>query len=163
MSKRNKAQKPLVYIEQPTTDYPIADMQQSYRTNHAQSKVQQTTTNKQASRKIHPFNQMFMNEFADESSEVTDEALLTDSLSEDVQEKKEEKFSELSIDHKIEYLLDRPQFIPALTCKIQTTDGNYFGKILKFKENIVSLRKSRSRAVKRIDRKEIIDINLVGF
>src|SRR5690625_9085 len=101
---------------------------------------------------------MFMNEFTDESSEVTDEALITDSLSEDVQEKKEEKFSELSIDHKIEYLLDRPQFIPALTCKIQTTDGNYFGKILKFKENIVSLRKSRSRAVKRIDRKEIIEI-----
>lgn len=77
--------------------------------------------------------------------------------------KANDNFATMSTREKIHYLLNRPQFIPTLTCRIQTTDGHYYGKITNFKDDIVFLRLHQSRAVKRIAHETIEDIHLIGF
>lgn len=171
MSRREYIQKPLVYIEQPTIGHPEAEMQDSYQTDRNQTEFHKTVENEQGQRKIHPFNQIFMNEYeeygeyeeSDEHIELDQQLNADDSSTEKANPKENDKFADLSIDDKIDYLMNRPQFIPTLTCQIQTTEGNHYGKIINFKEDVVTLRSARSRAIKRIDRDSIEDIRLVGF
>ena len=151
MERKNHVQKPLVYIDQPTISDPKASMQHYYQTTRKQETAEASEIKRP--KKKRPRQRPYMNE-----PSAWDEHKRSEKPT---QEK--ENFSHLSIRDKINYLFNRPQFIPTLTCRIHTTDGRFYGKITNFKDDTVYLRLNQSRAIKRIPYKTIKDIQLVGF
>lgn len=151
MEYKNDVHKPLVYIDQPTIRKPEATMQHYYKSIPDEQSAE-------ADNNVRPKSQRLKQRPYMQAQNVWDE--------QDDNERespKEKNFSMLSIREKINYLLKRPQFIPTLTCQIQTTEGRYYGKIANFKDDIVYLRLDRSRATKRIAYDTIEEINIVGF
>lgn len=154
MDRKNYIHKPLVYIEQPTVSEPTPTMQDYFQSEHKDAPSNEARPKTRPKRRQpryieRPYMQQLFTE--EEDSENHEDAL------------ENKSFAEQSITGKINYLLKRPQFIPTLTCQINTSDGRYYGKITNFANDIVYLRLNRSRAVKKIPHQTIDDIRLVGF
>lgn len=161
MSKQY-AKDPLLYIQQPTRRSPKAKMQSTYTTKR--KKDNQHLLSKEASKKklrkkhVLPHTQVEIDEY--EYPEVQEDNRILDEEEEEVASK---RFSELTIEEKVDYFIKRPRFAPEVKCEVRTAEKKYKGVIIEKEEDQVIMRVGNRKSKVKILRNDITDIQLIGF
>jgi len=171
MSGSRYAREPLLYIQQPKTEPPKAEMQTNYR---SESRVKKVKKIAEAERNI--FHDQLLSRkkrIVEDPSRVQEDALQEPLPAEepasiieipDLQDTDQEiAFKDLDIAGKIGYLLNKPSHLPALKCEIRTEEGIQHGQIVAFQENVVHLKSKRQSKPKAIPFQAIQAIRLLGF
>ncbi|HLR74350.1 MAG TPA: CotO family spore coat protein [Virgibacillus sp.] len=161
MGERQFAKEPLLYIEQPTIQKPEAPMQQSFMTP---KRVTETTNRKQSKSHSRPrrraqyYIDQLYNSVADEldGEEQVDEKNSRE-------QSRQKKFNELSLQGKIEYFADTPNYAPKIKCELITAERKYRGIITDFKDDFVFIRVGRRTTNTKVPFTDIQDIRMLGF
>ncbi|MBP1947218.1 CotO family spore coat protein [Virgibacillus litoralis] len=158
MGEKKFAKSPLLYIHQPSIGTPKAPMQHQYTTPKKASAEQvvaqetksvQTRTLRRDNFSKKSESEEDTNEDADESDESSD------------QERK--KFKDMTINERVDYLVNPPKHVPAMKCEVKTDERNYRGTIVDFMEDNVIMRLGRRTSKTEIPFESINDIRLIGF
>ncbi|MGM8212687.1 CotO family spore coat protein [Virgibacillus sp. W0430] len=170
--RKQYAQDPLLYIQQPKRSTPKAKMQSSYTTKsqrNQSSQVNQPLPSrgavKKKIRKKHLIPNADLGTLGYEmpaQSELSEET--KDSTEDEESEKTEpKKFNQLTVEQKIDYFIKRPRFAPAVKCEVKTTDKRYKGVIMDKVENNIKMKVGRRETETSLPIKAILEINLIGF
>lgn len=164
MGEKHFAKEPLLYIEQsPTTRKPEAPMQHSYMTPNKRGETEKAT---ERTRKSHHRPRRRARYFIDQLySDIPEEQVEDEEVSENEAylEDHDKKFSELSLQGKIQYFIDIPDYVPKIKCEIKTADLKYRGVITDFKENLVFIQVGKSTTSRQVPFEDIQDIRMLGF
>lgn len=141
MGDKQFAKEPLLFIEQPIIQKPAVLMQHDYYS----PKQTEMDSNEENIR--------------DHSEAKRSESYLGDQLD----TKRSERFKDMTVLEKIEYLIHKPEHIPKVQCLINTDEKTYRGVVTQFKNDEVYFQDSRRRTVLNIPYEKIIDIKMIGF
>ncbi|MCW9130651.1 spore coat CotO family protein [Bacillus paramycoides] len=72
-------------------------------------------------------------------------------------------FKNMSNEEKINFLLNRPHYIPKVRCRIKTATISYVGSIISYQNGVVSIMPSNSMRDIKLPIKEIISIDMAGL
>jgi|SRR5690625_2874149 len=163
MTKRKYAKDPMLYIQQPDNKQPRASMQHSYRTR----KVTTSIEGGGYSRSRSFFDEEREARQNEENLELAEEEEVFEEEEESTVQLKEEdnrkKFNDRTLEEKINYFANSPEYAPKKKCEIKTENKIYRGIITERDEEHVYIRVgNRARAVK-ITINEIKNIKLLGF
>ncbi|MGM8364369.1 CotO family spore coat protein [Virgibacillus sp. W0181] len=86
----------------------------------------------------------------------------TDTDTDDVMQTKK-KFSDLSLDEKINYFINRPRFAPEVKCELKTEEKVYKGVIVHREGQQVFIRVGNRKSSTQLSIEDIMEINLIGF
>lgn len=152
MSNRKYARNPMLYIEQPDNKNPRATMQHDYRTKKISSGIKNRNfldEEREARQKEESV------EFEEEEPEEKQEIVLP--------EESRKKFNDRTLEEKINYFAEAPEYAPKRKCEIKTEKKTYRGIITERDDEHVYIRVgNRARAMK-IMIHEIKNIRLLGF
>ncbi|WP_163972050.1 CotO family spore coat protein [Oceanobacillus halotolerans] len=174
MGKKKYAKDPLLYIRQPEIKTPEANMQDHYTTP---KKKQEESRNKQK-RQGKPIKRQGFKDNSSHHQPFTDGELYEEEdvdihvdeekESDEIEESRDEdqgtnrkKFKEMTLTEKVDYLAQRPSYVPNLKCEVKTMERKYRGIITDYKDDHVHMRVGRRNAEIPFD--TITDIRLVGF
>ncbi|GEL77139.1 CotO family spore coat protein [Tenuibacillus multivorans] len=73
------------------------------------------------------------------------------------------RFQSLTVDQRIEYLLDMPETLPKLKCKLMTKGGSFTGTIEGVEGDQINVRVNEIPHRRTINRDSLLDIQLIGF
>lgn len=79
-----------------------------------------------------------------------------------VESDQQQSFEKLTIPAKIEYLVNLPSELPSIKCEIITDEKTYRGILIDEQNEVVVLR-MLGRENKKIEKKQILKISLIGF
>ncbi|ALX48615.1 CotO family spore coat protein [Lentibacillus amyloliquefaciens] len=159
MGDHKNAKSPLLYIHQPHIKSPKASMQSHYMT----PKKQNDTTAQSNKKRIgtrHHFNKS--KDYDEEDiaySKESDEA--QEEEDQDPEEKK--KFKEMTLEERVNYFLDTPEYAPVMKCEVKTDGRNYRGLIVDYQDDHVYMRVGRRTTPTSIPFDTIKEIKLLGF
>ncbi|OZM58284.1 hypothetical protein CIB95_01560 [Lottiidibacillus patelloidae] len=146
--KKKKAPKPLLYIDQPdydnydqqSDDYVISPIEESEKNNNHRKmeKAQQRTADNEA-----------------KPAKKVDQ----------VKSKRSNKksFKEMSIEEKVDFIINLPQQLPRLTAEIETEEAKVRGLIYEKSENIIKVRTYQAPYKAEINLEDIIAITIVSL
>jgi arsenate reductase-like glutaredoxin family protein len=183
MSERqneNVKQRPLLYITQPVFDEAKTRMQHSFIIKQNGMQKEQLKTEEPA-QELEMTEEMQMEAavetMGEQAEEQTEEQLeeivaeMEEPLQEEAMEQenddqtawKSKSFKDMSNEEKIDFLLNRPHYIPKARCQIRTNDETHIGYITSFEDGYVTIRTmTRSRELE-VKFEEIVSIRMVGF
>lgn len=162
---KNYAKTPLLYIHQPDMTSPKAQMQSNYV-----GKKEKTETKPPAPKKYARI--VKQNNTAKKISEevVAESFAGAGTPSKDKQEKKDKqeaesskKFSDMTIQEKIDYFLNKPVHIPRMRCEVKTEERTYRGKIQSLEGENILMQVGRRTSLTKIKVSAITEIRLIGF
>lgn len=159
MGEKRFAKEPLLYIHQPTIKTPEAPMQHNYMTptKEKQSSTDEPQPNRKTRSRSNRRRQF------DQLEEIEDE------VSDEIENKKtntnqaKKRFTDMNINEKINYFLNRSIHSPELRCEMKTDDRNYRGVITDFQNNIVFIRVGRRASSTEVPIDQVKNIRLLGF
>ncbi|WP_430787643.1 CotO family spore coat protein [Virgibacillus flavescens] len=155
MSNQKKfAKTPLLYIHQSNLSNPKAPMQSNYITSRDKStKPAETKTPK--ARYVKRTN--FFEKVNEEKEPITEKN------EENEKPSSNKKFSELTIQEKIDYFLAKPVHIPKMKCEVKTEERTYRGTIQAVEADQVFMQIGRRTTHTKIEIGSIQEIRLIGF
>jgi hypothetical protein len=71
-------------------------------------------------------------------------------------------FREMNNEEKIDYLLNRPHYIPEIRCYIRTKQSSYIGYIKSYEDGIIKIKAPAKLKDVMIDIKDILSIQMIG-
>ncbi|WP_373895708.1 CotO family spore coat protein [Virgibacillus sp. CBA3643] len=181
MGKKKFAKDPLLYIHQPSAQTPKAPMQHNYtspqrrRNKEMEANVSTSPTQHVAKK---PLNRSFYKEEAlysdemgsetetDESEEnKDDEERMNEEKNEERmdKEKTEKKFKDMTLEEKVAYFVDAPEYAPKLRCEVKTEKRAYRGIITDSKDDKVFIQVGKRASSTAVPMEEIMSIRLLGF
>ncbi|MFA1818926.1 CotO family spore coat protein [Virgibacillus oceani] len=159
MAKKKYARDPMLYIQQPDNKHPRASMQYSYRTK----KNSFASENGIYSRSRSFFDEEREARQNEENVELEEDESDEEKEDNPAEENKRKQFNERTLEEKIKYFADTPDYVPRKKCEIKTEHKTYRGIIAEKDEEHVFIRVgNRARTVK-IAINEIKNIKLLGF
>lgn len=75
--------------------------------------------------------------------------------------KEKKAFKDMDIEERILFLLERPFYIPASPCEIQTKEKSYFGYIERYDQGEIIMRHLNGQEQLHIQRKDIVKLLLL--
>ncbi|CAM4133129.1 spore coat CotO family protein [Bacillus albus] len=92
-------------------------------------------------------------------------------IEEEEQEQKEQvrtvpynkSFKDMNNDEKIQFLINRPHYIPKVRCRIKTATVSYIGSIISYRNGIVSIMPPNSMRDIRLYIEDIKSIDMAGL
>ncbi|WP_144504193.1 spore coat CotO family protein [Bacillus mycoides] len=72
-------------------------------------------------------------------------------------------FKDMSNEEKLQFLVNRPHYIPKVRCRIRTTTVSYIGSIISYRNGIVSIMPPNSMRDVRLSIEDIKTIDMAGF
>ncbi|WP_010529953.1 CotO family spore coat protein [Lentibacillus jeotgali] len=173
MGDKKSAKSPLLYIHQPYVRTPEASMQSHYMTPKKQRDDKKKERNKAIKRPVNRnhFKKPIETEETEEAekaegSEETEEQLeSTEEDNSDLKDggKERKKFSEMTVEERIEYFLNPPKYAPVMRCEVKTKERRYRGAIIDFQDKKVYMRVGRRTTPTTIPIDEIDEIRMIGF
>lgn len=189
MGKNDFARDPLLYIHQPSISTPEAPMQSDYQTPQSNTTTTNTITSitapkvdrnideeQMATKKIQKqpirktafekqFNKTKQEDMDaaknEEDEDIADNQPKTTSPEDTSEGNEPIKFKDRSIEEKIAYFADAPEFAPKMRCEVKTEERTYRGYIVDRQEDTVSMRTGKRTT--NISATKIIDIRMLGF
>lgn len=163
----HEKEEPLLYIEQPTFEKPVAFMQNNYsslmkeRTEHHEETDDDQSTYKSEG-KDNPFVAVLQNGENARETEIVDEKLIEEEVSKgDSISQDNITFNDLSIQGKIDYFINLPAEMPKIKSEIVLDKDVYRGYILQDNGDKIVIETGRVEEI--INKNEINDIILIGF
>ncbi|MBU5267484.1 CotO family spore coat protein [Virgibacillus proomii] len=150
------AQKPLLFIHQPKVGELQASMQHMYVTPKLNKEG--SSNNEEVVKKG-----MRHRDFDKSVIKNKQEKLEETEKSDLSHEGKKQSFKDMSIEEKIEYFLNAPNFAPRLKCEVKTSQRTYRGVITGSEGNDVFIRTGNRSTSTRISLEDIKHIKLLGF
>jgi hypothetical protein len=71
-------------------------------------------------------------------------------------------FREMNNEEKIDYLLNRPHYIPEIRCYIRTKQSSYIGYIKSYEGGIIKIKAPAKLKDVMVDIKDILSIQMIG-
>lgn len=169
MGKKQFAENPLLYIQQPSAGTPKAHMQHHYYTPQDQQSHDQPTK-KEVRRQTRPLKRTyFPDEEASEDKVRVEEVIEENHAEKEPKEvnheetSKESKFKDMTLEQKIHYFVDRPSHAPQIRCEIRTDERKYQGVVTGAEEEHVFIRVGRRGSSSKVSISDIIGIRMLGF
>ncbi len=179
MGKSEHAQKPLLYIQQPKINAPVAEMQHHYHSaKNKAPKMEVDPVKSVAAQRRHlnrrnSFPAPEIREVAEidlgievaEINEKVDQRVLdieVDSITE-IEESRNNSFREKSLEERVDYFINLPSNMPAMKCEVKTVDDVYRGIIRDFKDGFVFIQLGRGSMMEKVAFDQIQTIRMLGF
>lgn len=184
MARKKFAKDPMLYIHQPQVERPQAPMQDQYisprKTKEPVSADELAETPKNNSNPVRRKRNFFTEESKQDKNEAVKEEDVPskeiqkdEAISEKEQNKRREtnqqpvkektKFKDMSIEEKIQYLVNSPVHAPDLRCEVKTEKRNYRGVIKDSKDEVVIMRVGKRTNDTEIPINDILAIRMIGF
>lgn len=160
MANKQFAENPLLYIQQPTTKTPQAQMQHNYDTfrQSDQQTTQKQEHKKTKSRQTRPLRRDNFHQMREKQEQE-----LVPSHADTEQSSKQPKFSDMTLVEKINYFVDRSNQILQIRCEIQTEDQTFKGVVTGKEEEYILMRIGRRTSHHKVLISEITDIRMLGL
>jgi hypothetical protein len=155
--------KPLMYITQPKFDYITINMQ-----NSAIAKQNIESKDKTKFKKIKAVSPYEIKEggIGDTQGEKKDDNFDENNEKElnsnDIQLKRK-PLKEMTVEERIQFILNKPHYIPKILCNVKTNSANFYGSIIKYDMGIVTLQQQSSLTPLNIHIEEIKSIKMSGY
>lgn len=178
MGKSEHAQKPLLYIQQPKINAPVAEMQHHYHSSKNKALKVEVDTPKPIAlqRNLSRRNSFSVPEIREvaeidlgigvsEVNEEVDQTIVdieTDSVTE-IEGNRNNSFKEKSLEERVNYFINLPSNMPAMKCEVKTTDDIYRGIITDFKDGFVFIQLGRAGITEKVVFDKIETIRMLGF
>lgn len=130
-------QRPTLYIKQSKVSLPYAPMQEEY---HSMGQSSNEPSGKQ-------------------TNQDSGTQLLTGQSIKNTPQ----RFDEMTMEEKVDYLLPTSKNLPAIHCKLTINQMYYRGRILKREEDQFVFEERQSRKRHLFDLREITDLRMIGF
>ncbi|MBD1221813.1 hypothetical protein IC602_04270 [Virgibacillus halodenitrificans] len=184
MARKKFAKDPILYIHQPQVERPQAPMQHQYispkKAKEPTSVDELAETSKNSSNSVRKKRNFFKEESKQDRNEVAKEEAVQskeiqkdEAISEKEQTERREtdqppvkektKFKDMSIEEKIQYLVNSPVHAPDLRCEVKTEKRNYRGVIKDSKDEVVIMRVGKRTNDTEIPINDILAIRMIGF
>ncbi|MBY7143124.1 hypothetical protein KFZ56_08645 [Virgibacillus sp. NKC19-3] len=174
MRKKKFAKDPLLYIHQPSTKTPKAPMQHNYTSPQRKrnKEVEASTADPQTqyvpkkslNRSFYKEEALYFDEMESEVETNESEENEDDEDKEPIDEEKTEKrFKDMTLDEKVAYFVDAPEYAPKLRCEVKTEKRSYRGVITDSNDDEVFIRVGKRSSSTAVPMEEIISIRLLGF
>lgn len=144
MGNDRYAKAPLLYIHQAKTDKVNAKMQHHYMGSNKTKNTGNAT-----------------DEHVLKSKPVRQRARSFYESEEEKNDREDTPFKEMTLKEKLDYITNRPDYAPRLTCEVRTDDRSYRGIILEYKDGKATMRTGRRRV--EIPYENMKQIRLLGL
>lgn len=153
------AEKPLLYIhQQSTVELPKAQMQHQYFSANKQVQEEKVVSEEPNKTRSRPMRKTYWLE----ENDLEDEQKLT-KHDDEAEEKTKKKFTEMNIEEKIDYFINRSSHGPELRCELKTSDQVFRGVITDYQDNQVFIRVGKRSSSTKVPLASIEEIRLLGF
>jgi|SRR5690625_702649 len=159
MADQQFAKDPLLYIKQPSLGKPTAPMQSSYSSSNSNQ-----TAQKRRPRHYRKLINDKDDPIYEDTFEVTEEENhYIDEDNENSSQMQKKRYSELSLENKVKYFVDMPDYAPKIKCEIITPKKKYRGIIINYKDEHVFIRTGQRTTSVKVPFNDIKDIRMLGF
>ncbi len=179
MGKGEYAQKPLLYIQQPKINAPVAEMQHHYHSAKNKTpkveadpvkpiSVQKRHLNRRNSFSVPEIREVAEIDLGIEVAEVNAEMdqmkvdIEVDSVVED-EVNRNNSFKEKSLRERVDYFINLTSNMPAMKCEVKTVNDLYRGIIRDFKDGFVFIELGRAGITEKVVFDKIQTIRMLGF
>lgn len=136
------AKDPLLYIQQVKGSKINANMQHRYVSSKQKKQEEMKVEPKEKQHDDRPIKKVRTESVYKSSTEIVDEE------NEEINEQKERRdkpFQKMTIEEKLHYLVNRPEYAPRLTCEVKTEKRAYRGIILNYQDEIATIRSGKRK------------------
>lgn len=163
-------QPPLLYTTQPKSSQPVGGMQKVFVIK--QHQLDLAKKKKTKNKKESLVNTSNSEAESEETKAQVEEVVFQDekesiSVDSEVEVKsevaKKKLFSQMTNVEKINYIVNRPHYIPNAQCIVRTKKDIYIGYILSFEKNVLKMRSSTYFSAIMIELADIVTIQLKGL
>ena len=143
---------PLYYIAQPNLTIGSGRMQRNFISNKNRKSAAFDINGKM----------IIENYLKEAKKDFYEEGAQKSQKKEQIEKLKEKKaFKDMDIEERIIFLLERPFYIPASPCEIQTKEKSYFGYIERYEHGEITMKHLNGQEQLSIPRKDIIKLFLL--
>ena len=154
------AKAPLLYVHHAQASDVKANMQHNYISKkHKQIKSQEPEKvyeGKGNMKRKKSFYELSDEQYEEEQTEESEEK-----QTESKKETEKKSFTDMTISEKLEYLSNKPEYAPRISCVVRTTERAYRGIILEYKDNKAKIRSGRR--IVEVKDEDIKTIRLIGL
>lgn len=137
------AKDPLLYIQQVKASKINANMQHRY-VSSKRKKEEVKVDPKEKKQDEKPIKRIRSESVYKSSTEIVDEE--KKEIKEHEQKERGDKpFQKMTIEEKLNYLVNRPEYAPRLTCEVKTEKRAYRGIILNYQDEIATIRSGKRK------------------
>ncbi|MDF2946222.1 MAG: hypothetical protein K0S51_901 [Bacillales bacterium] len=160
---------PLMYIVQPNLDIGTGRMQKSFITKKNKNVVQIDHDGKMSYEQAAEADKVA--EKVSEKSRIKNnkqeatvaQVELTEEKSQAIVTGVRKPFKDMTVDEKINYLINRPVYIPKIPCEVKTSDETFVGYVESYKNGVLTLVSNSDLNGFRANSNEIVSIRLLGI
>ncbi|MDF2607450.1 MAG: hypothetical protein K0S34_1646 [Bacillales bacterium] len=160
---------PLMYIVQPNLDIGTGRMQKSFITRKNNKVVQIDHDGKmtyekanEAEKKAEKDAEVVISK-KDRREATVAQVVQTEEKPQAVVTGVRKPFKDMTVDEKINYLVNRPVYIPKIPCEVKTNDETFVGYVESYKNNVLTLVSNSDLNGFRANSKDIVSIRLLGI
>ncbi|MES5895301.1 CotO family spore coat protein [Bacillus cereus group sp. RP43] len=167
-NKSSTVGKPLLYIAQVNLELAAPNMKRILLTNFENEDRKEQSDRNESIVSSAVEETVEREKLAKEEQQVEEEKV-EGKLEEEEQEEQvrtvphNKSFKDMSNEEKLQFLVNRPHYIPKVRCRIRTTTVSYIGSIISYRNGIVSIMPPNSMRDVRLSIEDIKTIDMAGF
>lgn len=140
------AKDPLLYIQQVNASKINANMQHRYVSSKRKKEEEMKVNPKEKQLEERPIKRIRTESVYKSSTEIGDKEKEKEETNEHEQKERRDKpFQKMTIEEKLNYLVNRPEYAPRLTCEVKTEKRAYRGIILNYQDEIATIRSGKRK------------------
>lgn len=158
-NKSSTVGKPLLYIAQVNLELAAPKIKRIILTNFENEDLKEPNNR----------NENIVSSAVEEVIEQEEAQQVEEKIEEEEQEEQvrtvphNKSFKDMNNDEKIQFLINRPHYIPKVRCRIKTATVSYIGSIISYRNGIVSIMPPNSMRDIKLSIEDIKSIDMAGL